>query len=298
MSATATRPATDRYPSRRATDERILSRSDPVVWGDADGPLDPELVAAFDDDGFIVVPGLLAPSEVDQVNAEIDRRAADPAVRSRPQAIVEPDSDELRSLFEIHRGDDPLARLARDPRLTGVARQLLGSDVYVHQSRINLKPGFRGREFAWHSDFETWHAEDGMPRPRALSASILLTPNHTWNGPLLCIRGSHHSFVSCVGETPERNHERSLREQVIGVPSDSALVDLVDRGGIVECVGPPGTVVFFECNVMHGSNSNISPIQRRNVFVVYNSVDNALVDPYAAPAPRPEHIASRDVAPV
>lgn len=298
MSVAAPRRATDHYPSRLAADERIVPRADPVVWGEADGPLDPELVAAFDDDGFLVLPALLAPSEVDELNAEIDRRAADPDVRSRPQAIVEPGSDELRSLFAIHEGADPLARLARDPRLTDVARQLLGSDVYLHQSRVNLKPGFRGREFAWHSDFETWHAEDGMPRPRALSASVLLTPNHTWNGPLLCVRGSHRWFVSCVGETPARNHERSLREQVVGVPSDDALAELVERGEIVECCGPPGTVVFFDCNVMHGSNGNISPVARRNVFCVYNSVQNALAAPFAAPAPRPEHIASRRVVPV
>jgi hypothetical protein len=47
--------------------------------------------------------------------------------------------------------------------VVGPARQLLGSDVYVHQSRVNFKPGFNGQDFYWHSDFETWHAEDGMP---------------------------------------------------------------------------------------------------------------------------------------
>ena len=53
-----------------------------------------------------------------------------------------------------------------------IAEQILGSQVYIHQSRVNLKPGFKGKEFYWHSDFETWHIEDGMPRMRALSCSI------------------------------------------------------------------------------------------------------------------------------
>src|SRR3546814_6672767 len=98
---------------------------------------------------------------------------------------------------------------------TTLFRSLLDSDVYVHQSRINLKPGFRGKEFYWHSDFETWHTEDGMPSMRAVSCSVLLTPNHSWNGPLLTIAGSHKWFVSCVGETPANHHEVSLRRQAI-----------------------------------------------------------------------------------
>jgi ectoine hydroxylase len=49
---------------------------------------------------------------------------------------------------------------------------------------------------------------------------------------------------------------------------------------------------------MHGSNGNITPFPRSNVFVVFNSVDNVLEDPYAAPAPRPSHIAARDFTPL
>ena len=52
-------------------------------------------------------------------------------------------------------------------------------------------------------------------------------------------------------------------------------------------------MVFFDCNTMHGSNSNISPFARSNVFFVYNSVENALTRPYCGLKPRPEHIAAR-----
>src|SRR5690606_35281076 len=105
--------------------------------------------------------------------------------REREEVIIEPSSNEVRSIFDIHRGSDCLAELCRDPRIVRIARQLLGSDVYIHHSRINYKPGIHGREFYWHSDFETWHAEDGMPRMRAVSCTISLTPNHEFNGPLM-----------------------------------------------------------------------------------------------------------------
>jgi ectoine hydroxylase len=288
----------DLYPSRLSGEVTLTERLDPVVHGDGSGVLDDDRVADFEEDGFLVLPSLLSAAEVDALNAEIDRLAADESVRRSPQAVIEPDSDALRSVFEVHRGNDLLARLAHDPRLVNVARQLLGGDVYIHQSRLNLKPGFRGREFYWHSDFETWHTEDGMPRMRAVSCSVSLTENHPWNGPLLLVAGSHRWYVSCVGETPDNHFERSLRRQEIGVPDDDSLRELVRRGRIEQVVGTAGSVVFFECNVMHGSNGNITPLPRRNAFFVYNSVDNALVEPFAAPGLRPAHVASRDFTPI
>jgi ectoine hydroxylase len=188
--------------------------------------------------------------------------------------------------------------LATDQRLAGRARQILGSEVYVHQSRINYKPGFGGGGFYWHSDFETWHAEDGMPSPRAVSVSISLTENLPYNGCLMIMPGSHRTFVSCVGQTPEEHHRQSLREQRIGIPDEQSLAKLADTHGISQLTGPAGAGIFFDANCMHGSSDNITPYPRSNIFVVYNSVHNALVEPYAAVRPRPEYLAARRVEPI
>jgi ectoine hydroxylase len=96
-----------------------------------------------------------------------------------------------------------------------------------------------------------------------------------------------------VGQTPADHYKQSLRKQEYGVPDPESLRALTDRGGIAAPVGPAGTAVFFDCNTMHGSNSNITPYPRRNVFFVYNSVENRLQEPFCGLAPRPEHIASR-----
>ena len=58
--------------------------------------------------------------------------------------------------------------------------------------------------------------------------------------------------------------------------------------------GLAGSVTFFECNVMHGSSSNITPLPRSNVFVVYNSVHNTPVAPFCGLPPRPNFIAERE----
>jgi len=160
------------------------------------------------------------------------RRLARDADRSRDDVITEPGGDEVRSLFRLHRTNDLFRSVCQDPRLVEVVRQLLGSDVYVQQSRINYKPGFSGKEFFWHSDFETRHMEDGLPRMRTISVSLALTENDEFNGPLMLIPGSQEYYVRCVGETPERHFKQSLKRQRIGVPSPAALPRLADRGGI------------------------------------------------------------------
>ncbi|MFC6438537.1 phytanoyl-CoA dioxygenase family protein, partial [Novosphingobium resinovorum] len=155
-----------------------------------------------------------------------------------------------------------------------------------------------GKAFYWHSDFETWHAEDGMPRMRALSMSVLLAENTPNNGPLMVIPGSQHVFIACVGETPVDHYRASLRKQEYGVPDEDTLAELAHRQGIVAPTGKPGTVIVFDCNTMHGSNGNITPFPRANAFLVYNAVSNRLEAPFAAATPRPDFIAARDVKPV
>ncbi|HLU68950.1 MAG TPA: ectoine hydroxylase [Kofleriaceae bacterium] len=288
----------DPYRSRGSDRWELAERCDPVVWGTgAPGPLSGEQIAEYRDRGFLVFPRLFAANEVAALLAETERMAA-AADRSRDDVIVEPGGDAVRSIFRMHRDSAMIRALAADPRLAGAARQILGGEVYIHQSRVNFKPAFEGEPFPWHSDFETWHVEDGMPRPRALSASLLLTDNTEHNGPLLVVPGSHHRYVRCAGETPPDHFKSSLRRQEIGVPPREALTRLAADRGVASCTGPAGTVVLFDCNLMHGSGGNITPLPRHNVFLVYNSVENPLAPPFGGTAPRPDFLAERDPVPL
>jgi ectoine hydroxylase len=242
-----------------------------------------------------VIPRLFSAAETAALAAEAYRLEAE-ADRTRDDVIVEPGSNAVRSVFRVHRTSSVMRRFIGDPRIAGAARQLLGGEVYIHQSRVNFKAAFEGKAFPWHSDFETWHIEDGMPRMRALSASILLTPNTEHNGPLMVIPGSHRRFVRCVGETPADHFRQSLRKQEYGVPDREALTELAADGGYASCIGAPGTVVLFDCNLMHGSGGNITSMPRHNVFVVYNSVENRLTRPFGGTPPRPDFLAERDEA--
>ncbi|NUV53196.1 ectoine hydroxylase [Streptomyces coelicolor] len=296
---TTTTRVTDLYPTRGAT-EVVTPRQDPVVWGSPDtpGPVSAGDLQALDRDGFLAVDQLIGPDEVEVYKRELDRLVDDPAIRADERSIVEPKSQEIRSVFEVHKISEVFANLVRDERVVGRARQILGSDVYVHQSRINVKPGFGASGFYWHSDFETWHAEDGLPNMRTISVSIALTENYDTNGGLMIMPGSHKTFLGCAGATPKDNYKKSLQMQDAGTPSDEALTKMASEYGIKLFTGKAGSATWFDCNCMHGSGDNITPYPRSNVFIVFNSVENRAVEPFAAPIRRPEFIGARDFTPV
>ncbi|HBM61565.1 MAG TPA: ectoine hydroxylase [Citreicella sp.] len=288
----------DAYPTRLPDAERMTARRDPVLWSDwtDKAPVSREEAEFYAEKGYLVRRDLFTPEEVRLlIDTSAKLRANGQQIRSE-DLVTEPGSDAVRTVFRLDEHDALFARLAADSRVADVARFLLGDEVYLHQSRLNYKPGFTGKEFYWHSDFETWHAEDGMPRMRAVSASVLLTDNSALNGPLMLIPGSHGRFIACQGETPEANHESSLKKQEVGVPSQAVLEQLAAEAGIDAATGPAGTVIFFECNTLHASNGNVTPFPRSNAFFVYNAVSNQPKAPFAASAPRPAFLAHRGEA--
>ncbi|WP_255448376.1 ectoine hydroxylase [Telmatospirillum sp. J64-1] len=284
----------DIYPSRIYDRPRLIDRQDPVVYPGRSGPLTADQLAFFEENGYLFLPAFFDEEETARLVDEVNRLCREKAGSTEPEVIREAGGDDVRSIFAIHQSDPVFASLCRDDRLAGVSAQILGSDVYVHQSRINYKPGFRGKEFYWHSDFETWHVEDGLPRMRTVSCSLALSENNPFNGPLMVVPGSHKTYVSCVGATPEQNYTQSLVRQEVGVPDDETMTELVRRHGLVQPTGPAGSVLIFDCNVIHGSGSNISPYPRSNAFFVYNSVENLPVAPFGPETPRPGFLGSRD----
>ncbi|MFD5094335.1 ectoine hydroxylase [Amycolatopsis thailandensis] len=297
MTLTDTR-VDDSYPTRITGKPEHLPRTHPTVWGtEGDGPLDAATLANHETRGYTVVDQLLSPGEIQTYWQELVRMSSGDH-RDDERVITEAKTGEVRSIFDVHETSALIAELVRDPRVLDRARQILGSEVYIHQSRVNYMPGFKGTGFYWHSDFETWHAEDGMPAPRAVSCSIALTDNYPFNGGLMVMPGSQRTFVQCAGETPESNYKSSLKEQRVGVPGEDDITKLAAEYGIDQFTGQAGSALWFDSNVMHGSSNNITPYPRSNIFIVFNSVENALREPFAAIERRPAFIAGRDSTPL
>lgn len=318
-------PDEDVYPSR-VPSPTMVARVDPVTANHAstNGPLDPETLARFDRQGAVVLPKMFSVEEVQFLNREITRLrdfyesdGPDDLNQAAGMRIVAEEDDAsgdaertLKSIWQVHLSPKHAPHLRQfgeiarrttcDSRLVDTAKQVLGEDVYVHQSRIDFQSGMRphgrhGSGSLWHQDFEQWHCEDGMPRMRAVSMAVLLEPATPENGALMVIPGSHQRLIQAYpARTPSSLVEKNALSTGPELPV-KLFEQQAQRLGIEYCTGEPGDVLLLDCNIVHGSHSNISPWGRCMFFVVYNAVSNTLAEsPYAAAEPRPEHLGSRD----
>ncbi len=230
--------------------------------------------------GFTVIRDVIAPSDIERM-----QQFADGAWGGGYYVSPEPETGDPRSVLGF---DQQFEWFTRSPYMTGIASAVLGSDWYIHQSRVNYKRGTKANGWKWHSDFETWHHCDGMPAMRCFTAMIPLQANTAFNGPLTVIQGSHLKYVRCAGNgdvTPEGE----FSEQTSGLPSDEAITALSDEGkNYRQIIANPGDLVIFDCNILHGSTASLDPRGRANMFFVFNSVDNRLINPT-----RPEAMARR-----
>ena len=284
----------DMYRSRKDNKPQITDRKDPVIWSDtASGSvLSPAQEDFYEQNGFLFIENVFSADEIATLRREAETLRQEGAAQE--DTIKEASSNAVRSVFRIHEKNRTYLDLMADDRLASIAEHILNDEVYIHQSRVNFKPAFKGKEFYWHSDFETWHTEDGMPRMRALSMSITLSENTPYNGPLMLVPGSHKKFISCVGETPDDNYKNSLKAQKYGTPDQESLTAMIRKHGLAAPTGPAGSVLIFDCNTLHGSGNNITPFPRSNAFFVYNSMQNRVVAPFAANSPRPDFLATRE----
>lgn len=192
----------------------------------------------------------------------------------------------------MHLFDERLGALARHPRLIGPSRQLLGGDVFVHQSRVNMKQT-NGSIVAWHQDFGTYHRVDGVPEPRGIMIAVFLDDVTAVNGPLLAVPGSHREgLVSTAAVDPTSPDHEAVSKYRYDITGDT-MERLVDRYGLEAITARAGSVVLMDMTVVHGSSVNISPLRRVVLYVNVCPVDNR-----GESFERPEYYAARDFSPI
>lgn len=209
----------------------------------------------------------------------------------------------VRSFFSPESFSEYFAGLVRHENLVVPSMQLIGTDVYVHQTKLNSKFAMVGDWWEWHQDYTFWKNDDGMETPNVLTAMIFLNDVTEFNGPMLLIPGSHAVGTIDEEENAVRDEESWYAEYNKSTTYMSALTsdlkytlkqDTVRRWakakGLRSAKGPAGSVLFFHGNVFHASSNNMSPWDRHSFLVTYNSLENKLP---SIPNPRPAFIANR-----
>lgn len=247
-------------------------------------------LAAYERDGFIVLPSLFSEGEVQEMKSELKRIQqidTDHLVREKTGGVA-------KTIYKVHEQDSPTASkvfhaAVRAPRLLEPAQQLLEEPkLYVHHTKCNLKTAIDGSVWQWHQDYGTWHL-DGVPTPAMTTALIMLDEPTEMGGCLYFIPGSHK-----LGSLQPAFDEATGYKFYV-VPKPTMLEILSTHPKAVPIIGAPGTVVLFDANIVHASGHNLSGEDRWQAYVVYNQVKNRPAD---VAEPRPDYVRSRNFKPL
>ncbi|MGB3694748.1 MAG: phytanoyl-CoA dioxygenase family protein [Spirulinaceae cyanobacterium] len=239
----------------------------------------------YHQNGFLILENHFDLAEMALLKREMTQLSA----YDRPGRVLEKNGA-VRTIFAPHHCNQVFKALPQLPRLLRPARQILQSEVYIHQYKLNTKAALDGKQWEWHQDFLYWHKEDNMLKPKALNVVIFLEEVNDFNGPLLVIPGSHNRGIVEL-KANQSGWKSTLTADLKYKIDKQTLAELVKDGGIFAIKGLAGLVVLFHCNLFHASAGNLSPWNRFSTFITYNSLENKLEE---NENPRPEFIASRD----
>lgn len=242
-----------------------------------------EQLRQFNEDGFLILPQLFSVDEVEVLRAAMNRVF----LQDTAANVKEKSSDVVRTAFGLHLRDEVFGKLVRHPRFVEPAQQIAGPNLYVQQSKINVKEAITGEMWQWHQDFATHHRDDGVPQPLALNLHVFLDDVNEFNGPLYFIRGSHR-----VGSS-EAFYDTTTTSHPLWVVPSEIVKNVGEQRDLVSATGPAGTALIFGDSLIHGSPPNLSPWTRAIFSLILNPVDNRCMKDK-----RPEHIHHRDFTPV
>ena len=212
-----------------------------------------EQVRAYHEDGFVVVEDIFSADDLTLMCDTLDDLVESARGLSDHTEILDlepshtpnqPKVRRIKSPFENH----PVYRkMGKHPKLLSVLRTLIGNDLRMHGSKINLKSAKHGSPVEWHQDWAFYpHTNDDV-----LAVGVMLNDMTEDNGPLLCVPGSHKG--------PTFDHHQDGR--FVGA-MDPAECD-INLDTAVPITGKAGSCSFHHVRMVHGSGMNTSGKDRR-----------------------------------
>jgi hypothetical protein len=218
-----------------------------------------EHIQAYDRDGYVLVPNVFSPQEIEILLANVTKEG-----RATKHRFDLKDANGLASKLSLWSdvSDDVFGAVTTSPRVVNSVRLLLREDVYHWHSKVMLKEPRVGGAWEWHQDYGYWYG-DGVLYPRMISCMIALDPATKSNGCLKVIPGSHllgRFDHGRVGGQAGADQERVRAA--------------IERLGEVYCEAPAGSALFFHGNTFHSSEANLSEKPRRAYICCYNALSN------------------------
>ena len=219
--------------------------------------------AAYEHDGFIVVPDVFSQAEIAELRAVTDEFV----VKSTKVAA----NDAIYDLEDTHSANDPRVRriksphahhntyfrASRHPAVVAILEELWGS-VRYDTGKLNMKSAGYGAPIEWHQDWAFYpHTNDDLA-----AVGIMIDDFTMENGPMMVIPGSHRGPIF-------DHHDAEGRFCGAMDPNDPG----VDYAKALPCLGRAGSITIHHVRAVHGSATNFSGKERRFLLYQYRAAD-------------------------
>lgn len=175
-----------------------------------------------------------------------------------------------RSYFGIHLLAEPFARISDNLEMRRFASYLVGEELSLYQSHLNLKPARSGGHYSFHRDANYFEGRDGVDEvDKFVGGAIGLARVAPHAGPLVSLLGSHQGYLSDrvagAAEYTDLRHDDANDPGVLKGRELAATLAYDEHVWTCE----RGDVLWFDTRVVHGSAQNLSSIGRPMLFLFF-----------------------------
>ncbi|MCC6579918.1 MAG: phytanoyl-CoA dioxygenase family protein [Phycisphaeraceae bacterium] len=224
----------------------------------------------YEDNGYLHIPQVFTPQQVDQMSEDLNWMMDSWAVKTQGwtgpwrrkymDAATEKAS-KLIAMHDLYFYAQSWMEAVTHPKLTEAMSDLLGPVVELHHSTMHVKPPEAGHPFPMHQDWAFYEHQDG----RYVDVLVHLDDTCHDNGEIRFLAGSHKQGVL----------EHITRDPETDQPCTPHLP--TDQYRLADTVAVPakrGDVVCFNIHTIHGSHINVTDQPRRLVRIGYRNPDN------------------------
>ncbi len=225
--------------------------------------LRPDQIAHYRDQGYLLLENRVPGDVMNGIRAEI--------IRLKDQARGMTASDERIDLEDSHTPTAPRVRRVKRPDLQSQAiaalmysdhilapvRDLIGPDVRLQTTKLNMKSAGFGAAVEWHQDWAFYpYTNDDV-----LAVGLIIDDMELDNGPLMVFPGTHKGPVF-------NHHNNGAFCGAMDLAAEG--LDLADA---VPLMGPAGSISIHHARIVHGSALNSSTRDRRIIFYEMMAAD-------------------------
>lgn len=216
-----------------------------------------QLKAAYDEKGYVIGKNLIPDDLVDALRSTIDGIVRNGSGLTESDDVYEiledietrvPRIERIKSPHNVHAVFDEVIHRTE---ITDILKTLLGPNVRLQNSKLNLKSSDGSAPVEWHQDWAFYpHTNDDV-----LAVGVMIDDMTEGNGPVLFAPGTHRGPI----------FDHLSNGYFCGAVSADVAKSLTGKYDTL--IGSAGTVTFHHARLLHASLANQSGLPRR--FLLY-----------------------------